>query len=572
MEKLAKRIETMSDLAAYFAETKVAHFSAENSSPIIVKVDGAMQFEEQEYDESMPLPVKLQSCHIGRNLNDSNISEEAMRDAMPTFCNKPILAYIHEVNGQYEFYNHAMHLEDDELVYDEYPVGIIPESCNAELVYDKDKDKTYVQVNGCLFRDYSKAVEIMEREKECPVSVEIAIHELSYNAVEKVLDIEKFHFTGVTLLGKTPDGKKVNPGMAGANAKIGSFENTETQTIEQKFEQELIEMREKLEELTARFNKNTTQEGGTGEVNRFEELLAQYGKTVEEVTFEYEGMSDEELEQAFAEAFADEEPADNPEDGDGDATSGDGSEGENDDPEGGSFEGDGAGEEESGEGDAVVEFTRFQNTESGMIVSYSISHEDIRSGLYALLAPYEEEDNTWYWIDKVFDDYFVYSNWDGVIYGQKYAVEDDNIKFVDSRYSLHLEYLTDNELTELNAMRSNYAELKQFKEDTLFAQAHAEKEAVLADKKYSVLREKDEQDHIKNKEFAALIENMDSYSVEELEKEAKVILADHITNGGTFAVMADDVNEEGQKVVNKKFTVNPVKKTVNSKYGSLKFN
>ena len=43
-------------------------------------------------------------------------------------------------------------------------------------------------------------------------------------------------------------------------------------------------------------------------MNKFEELLAKYGKTADEVTFEYENLSDEELEVAFKEAF--EAPAD----------------------------------------------------------------------------------------------------------------------------------------------------------------------------------------------------------------------------------------------------------------------
>ena len=53
---------------------------------------------------------------------------------------------------------------------------------------------------------------------------------------------------------------------------------------------------------------------------------------------------------------------------------------------------------------------------------------------------------------------------------------------------------------------------------------------------------------------------MDNYSVEELEKEAKVILADHITNGGTFSMKTNDES----KTVSKKFTVSPAKKNQNS--------
>ena len=36
--------------------------------------------------------------------------------------------------------------EDGNIVYDEIPVGIIPESCNAQLVYDEEKGKTYEEI------------------------------------------------------------------------------------------------------------------------------------------------------------------------------------------------------------------------------------------------------------------------------------------------------------------------------------------------------------------------------------------------------------------------------------------
>ncbi len=82
--------------------------------------------------------------------------------------------------------------ENGELVYDEYPIGIIPESCNAQLVYDEEKEKTYCEVDGYIFEEYSKAAEILEREGECFVSVELSIRELSYDAKSKYLNIKDF--------------------------------------------------------------------------------------------------------------------------------------------------------------------------------------------------------------------------------------------------------------------------------------------------------------------------------------------------------------------------------------------
>ena len=45
------------------------------------------------------------------------------------------------------------------------------------------------------------------------------------------------------------------------------------------------------------------EEGGNDAVTKFEELLSKYGKTVEDITFDYENLSDEELEAKFEEIF-----------------------------------------------------------------------------------------------------------------------------------------------------------------------------------------------------------------------------------------------------------------------------
>ena len=200
---MAKRLLFIEDLYDFYANKyqRSTHFDySKTGEPLTVQVHGKVNFSKSSDDTEGLQPVHLQACHTELNLNGSNISEDVMSKALPSFSNRPILGYIHEVNGQYEFYKHNMHEEDGEIVYDEVPIGIIPESCNAQLVYDKDKNKTYCEVDGYIFEEYSKAAEILEREEECSVSVELSIRSLSYNAKEKYLDIEDFFFSGVTIL------------------------------------------------------------------------------------------------------------------------------------------------------------------------------------------------------------------------------------------------------------------------------------------------------------------------------------------------------------------------------------
>ena len=102
----------------------------------------------------------------------NTISAQTMKKALPTFKNKPILAYIHKIeneDGEMEevFGWHAMH-EDEEgnTVYDERMVGIIPESSSPTLKYDEDKNKYYVNIDGFIYEEYSHAKDILERNKE----------------------------------------------------------------------------------------------------------------------------------------------------------------------------------------------------------------------------------------------------------------------------------------------------------------------------------------------------------------------------------------------------------------------
>ena len=251
---MAKRLLYLEDLYDFYSNTykRSTRFNADDSGdPIVVHVHGKVNFEKSDKNTEGLLPVHLQACHTNTNLNGSNISDAVMTSALPSFSNRPILGYIHEVNGQWEFYSHNMHEDENgEVVYDEHPIGIVPESCNAQLVYDEDKKKTYCEVDGYIFEEYSKAAEILQREEECSVSVELSIRSLSYNAKEKYLDIEDFFFSGVTILGKTPDGAVVNPGMANSNIKLADF-SSHNNSLFEKYESKMAEFQNRLEELEA---------------------------------------------------------------------------------------------------------------------------------------------------------------------------------------------------------------------------------------------------------------------------------------------------------------------------------
>ena len=329
-----KRLRYIEDLYDFYSNKykRSTKFSAEKTGePLVVQVHGRINFDESDKNKDGLLPVHLQSCHTDLNVNGSNIESSVMEAALPSFSNRPILGYIHKVTtdenpeGQWEFYSHNMHEDENgDVVYDEYPIGIIPESCNAQLVYDEEKKKTYCEVDGYIFEEYSKAAEILQREEECSVSVELSIRELSYDAKQKFLNIEDFWFSGVTILGKTPQGNEVKPGMTGSNIKLADFSSKNNSLFED-YESKMVELQARIENLeTACFNKEQnssvrtlSKEGGNKEsMTKFEELLAKYNKTVEDVTFDYSELSDEELEAKFAEVFGEDNNTDGDNSGD----------------------------------------------------------------------------------------------------------------------------------------------------------------------------------------------------------------------------------------------------------------
>ena len=134
-----------------------------------------------------------------------------MKQAIPSFYNRPILGYIQKIDdadgeSHYDFAGHEMEFDDDgNIEYKETVVGVIPESCNPQIVYHEEYEKDYLEVDGFIYEDYTHAAEILRDKGECSVSVELAIDELSYQADKKILNIDKFHFTGVTILGVTTD-------------------------------------------------------------------------------------------------------------------------------------------------------------------------------------------------------------------------------------------------------------------------------------------------------------------------------------------------------------------------------
>ena len=544
---MGKQILTLDNLYQFFVEqNKTVNFnSKESGKPIVVTTNGF--FEADETDMPGMLKLELKVCHTETNRNGSHISDANMEKAMPTLKYRPILAYIHELeDGVKDFYAHNMEIVEDEngeteIHYIEKQVGCFTAD-DPWLKYDKDKDKTYVHAYAVIPEGYTEAADIIRRKNGTKVSCELVINELAYNAKEKYLDLTDFYFGGCTLLGCDENGNEIGEGMLGARADISDFCHEEPVFA---FQDKMIEVIEKLNTTLSNFNMNFGEKGDD-KMNKFEELLAKYGVTAEDVTFEIEGLSDEELEAKFAEVFA--------EDGDGDEGEG-AADGEETGDEG---TGDGEGEGDNGDGNEgegeLEKFTR--------IFTVELSHDDIRNALYTLIRQYETED-AYYYIREVFDDYFVMQDWwNNKIYKQDYSVDGENVALEGDRIEVFEILVTKEEKDALDALKENYSELeskynelKEFKDNYDASELKAKKDAIFAREEYSVLAEDDA--------FKSLVSDAEKFSIEEVEAKAKAIFADHIIKTGEYSTN-NEVNT--QKTLGINFNKKESKK---GPYGNL---
>lgn len=541
-----KRILTEDDLLRFCQEQKFTKFNSEDTGyQLALKVPTTFEIDNAVDDNHRGMmKLKIRIFHTGLNRNKSYVSKASAEKAMNTIADRPVLAAIHQLDdGTWDFKGHEVEIVkndkgNEELRYIESQVGSFS-STPAFWEHDDDLDKDYVCAYAYVSENYTKTCEIIRAKQGTKNSCELFINDLSYNAKEKYLELNDFYVNGSTLLGSEDDGTEIREGMEGSRADIVDF-SVENNSIKYDRDEKLIEVLENLNKTISNFDskpnyvqEKTKKGGNEGKMKKFEELLDKYGKTAEDVTFDYEGMSDAELEEKFMEMFG----SDN-----ADQT---GINSNNNVKEGG-------------------ESQQYEN----LVRTYEISHEDVRYALYKLLAPFEDADNEYYYISNVYDSYFVYEGYCvDKIYRQNYIKDEDSVEFEGERIELFRELLTASEKAELESMRSNYAELKSFKDVTEDNARRAKKEDIINAKKYSVLSKKDSNGNYMNADFAELVASMNDYSVEEFETKVKVLHSDFMAEHSSFAAKETQIEKP---TASKKLFTNPESKNAKtSRYGKL---
>lgn len=520
---------------------------------------------DKTFDSDQFLKLRFRVCHDGESPNHTFFTKETMEEANKTLEYIPILAhvYIDQNTGKPVIGSHDQHIEEDKLnegetrvIYDETPIGVIPSLADNNCVIEEYDGLNYTYVDGYVWRDYANyAEQLLEDAENNKISMEIDFKNdaLSYDVEHERYNIAAYRYRGITCLNEA-----LGTGMKKAAATTTNFSANED------IKSQMIVLMEELKKCLREYDiQDSEQKGGEVEMNKFEELLTQYNKTAEDITFEIEGLSDEELEARFKEAFEDNNEGDVPEDVVVDNAADDSFEDTGDvdgEPEVvPEVDGDVADEGDNSGDDVATTEEKFTKT-----FTIELSHEDVRCALYNLIGVYEEEDNEWYGIRSVYDNYFYMQGWrSNKLYKVGYAVDGANVSLEGDRQEMFEIIVSESEKLAIDKMREDYValetqynELVKFKEDTEAAQLQAQKDAIFARKEFEAVAE--------TKAFKKLVENSKDYTIDECEQKAKDILEDFKSFANNFAAH-DDVAKP--KTIGFDFNAKPSKKK--TAYGGL---
>jgi len=570
-----KRWLTLDNLYNFYVkQNKSVKFNAQEAGGcLVVQIPAKIEMFEKDERSSL-VPVHLKACHTGRNRNGSNIKESVMKSKLTTFHNKPILAFIRKVNGEEEFGGHEMHEENDELIYDEIPVGTIPESCNCHLEYDEEKDKTYVHVDGYLYGQYNHAPQILERKGgESKTSIELNVFELSYDAKDKVLNLDDFECAGITILGVDDDGNEIGEGMEGANITLADFSAENNSFINS----ELLEEVRKLNATLSSININSSlKEGGKSEM-KFEEILAKFGKTFDDIDFDYEDMSEEEFELKLNELFG--EVEETPSEDEKDSENFEESEEELEEKEEAvDFEEevdeiDGAKEETEENFEAKDEAsdnvyaTNYSiNYSDGSVKTFAVSLNDTIQALSTLVNDtYAESDNAWYSV-VVYDSYVVMVDyWNEKYYKQTYKKRKDVYSLTGDRVSVYPTFCTQEELDSLDTMRSNYSLMESKLQEYQNEENEKQIKEVFNSIDYASIQDNPEYLTYSQK----VLKDCSNYTLQEVIDECDKILnaVTKVKNREIFAESHKEDNKDNKVII--PMFESKIKSNKKSRYGNL---
>lgn len=576
---MSKRIMTVDELYAFCLKNKFSKFdSKEFGKELVVEMPANFAKSDDNTDKMTEglTPFISRAFHDHINLNKSEIKEQDFKDNLPSSNLRPILAHIvkDEKTGELDFGSHDSHVEKvteidedgkeftvEKVVYDEQPIGVIDGS-KTSIEYDEEAKVNRAILHGYLYNEYCQdAIDILNRRGTVDCSVELVIRQMSMDGKTKSLVLNDFYVAGLTLLSA-----KTKPGMAGSNFKIEDF-SLESKTFD--FEKQLIEMQAKLNELEARFNINNSMKGGKATVEikdnkNFEEVtetekVTETEETTDEVTVSEE-ESEKTVDKTSEENSVEEKETDEVTTEEVEESADEDTEVKEDNACGGSGSGSKKKKKNSSEESQKNTTVECSYTVNGESKKFAVSLQEKIYAIQDLVnVTYAEADNTYYGV-SVYEDYVVMCDyWSGRYFKQSYTSENDNYSLVGDRIEVFAEFVTADEQSKLDDMRSNYSSIVEELNTYKSAEVYADKMTVFDDEAYA--------DYLETDEFKSLMsdESINQYSKEELAEKADATLGKLVKKNRAFSYSEN--NEKKSNKVN--FNLKPDVQKKSKAYGTL---
>ena len=242
----------------------------------------------------------LKIMYTGENRNGSCINRDVVEKALPSLYNVPIVShYIFEENA---IGGHDIGIERDdsgELKFVQYtePCGVVPESAVFEFVNEEDEngiEHEYLVAKDILLwkrqNVYSHIVNDLDGKVDH--SMEIRIVNGFVDNKTNCYTITDFEFQALCLL------EKVSPCFEGSELELYSAENFRDQMNQMmsEFKAMFSAINSESSENDIDAGRQNSTKGGCCSLD-IEKILNEYGLTTEDVEFDAENITEEELRE-----------------------------------------------------------------------------------------------------------------------------------------------------------------------------------------------------------------------------------------------------------------------------------
>lgn len=232
----------------------------------------------------------LKIAYVGKNRNGSSISKEAFERSMQTIYNCPIVCNYDRELDEIGSHDVDIVMKDGRptMINITQPVGVIPES--AKYWWENFEDDSGVHEYLCIEALIWKRQEAYQKIKDNVITDEsMEIRVKDGRMLDGIYEIYSFEFLAFCLLGNAA------PCYESASLEMFSLED-----FRAKYAQMMEELKNDFTMVKTSheddMHNDIFSEGGKKRLEQKMELLAKFGMTAEQLDFDIEAMSAEELE------------------------------------------------------------------------------------------------------------------------------------------------------------------------------------------------------------------------------------------------------------------------------------